>query len=246
MRIMKQLLHILYQPYKWLIFLPLFLFGTVFFVCIGIIVLVFFDDRMANRTAGVWWARFNAYITPVRVLATGREYVKKGRSYIVVANHQSLFDILVLYGWLGFDLKWVMKKELRRIPVFGYAGEKGGNIYIDRSNPSAAYESLAVAKERIVKGTSIIILPEGTRSRTGELGEFKRGAFWLAQHLGLPLLPVTLDGTRRVLPARSLDLFPGTVRMVIHPPIEPDNRPFDDIISEVRARIQKGLSCCSD
>lgn len=120
--------------------------------------------------------------------------------------------------------------------------KRGGNIFIDRSNPAAAYVSLAEARHRIVNGTSIIILPEGTRSRTGELGEFKRGAFWLAQSLGLPILPITIVDTRKILPSNSLDLFPGTARMIIHRPIEPGDRPFDEVIDEVRSTILSGFA----
>ena len=234
----------MYQPYKWLIFAPLLVISTCFFVGLGVIIIILFDDRVANRTTGVWWSRFNSFITPMRVTVVGRENVKKNQSYVVVSNHQSLYDIFVLFGWLGIDLKWVIKKELRTFPVFGYAAEKGGNILIDRSNPREAYESLEKANHKIRDGTSIIILPEGTRSRTGELGEFKKGAFWLAQQLDLPILPVTIVGTRNIIPPKTLDLFPGRATMRIHEPVdirEYDEGSFDNIINDVRDTIQEGL-----
>ncbi|MCU0848433.1 MAG: 1-acyl-sn-glycerol-3-phosphate acyltransferase [Spirochaetes bacterium] len=151
---------------------------------------------------------------------TGRENIVKGRSYVVIANHQSHYDILVLYGWLGINIKWVIKSELRKVPVFGYAGEIGGNIYIDRSSPEALRITLNAARSKIVDGTSIIILPEGTRTLTGELGEFKNGAFVIARELNLPVLPVTITGTRRILPPGGWNVFPGTAIMTIHPAIE--------------------------
>ena len=235
---------LLYQPYKWLVFLPLFALSTCFFVGLGVVLIFFFDDRAANRIAGAWWARFNAYITPIKVKVEGKENVEKGRSYIVCSNHMSSYDIFLLFGWLGIDLKWVIKKELRAYPVFGYAVEKGGNIVIDRSNPREAYRSLENARQKVAGGTSIIMLPEGTRSRTGELGEFKKGAFVLARELGLPILPVTITGTREILPPRTLDLLPGKATMRIHPPVDVNRfsgEPLEKLIHDVREIIRGGL-----
>jgi 1-acyl-sn-glycerol-3-phosphate acyltransferase len=122
-RTSKSFPRLLYQPYKWLVFLPLLLLSTCFFVALGVILIILFDDRAANRIAGVWWARFNASITPMRVTVIGRENIARDQSYIVASNHLSSYDIFVLFGWLGIDLKWVIKKELRKYPVFGYATE---------------------------------------------------------------------------------------------------------------------------
>ncbi len=241
---MKRFLRLLYQPYKWLIFFPLFALFTCILVLMGIIVLLIFDDYAANRTTGVWWARITGFITPMAVKVRGREHIKKKQSYIIVSNHQSMYDVLVLYGWLGVDLKWVIKKELRKVPVIGFAAEKGGNIFIDRSDPKAAYESLQQARKKVVNGTSIIILPEGTRSRNGEVGEFKKGAFCLARELKLPILPVTIMNTGKILPTGTFDLFPGRAIMKIHQPIDTascDEASFDELIVTVRDIIRSGL-----
>jgi 1-acyl-sn-glycerol-3-phosphate acyltransferase len=243
-RASRRVLRLLYQPYKWLVFLPLLVLSTCFFVGLGVIFIIIFDDRVANRTTGVWWARFNSLITPMRVTVLGRENIVKSQSYIVASNHQSSYDIFVLFGWLGIDLKWVIKKELKKYPVFGYATEKGGNIIIDRSNAKEAYESLQKARQKIVNGTSIIMLPEGTRSRSGELGEFKKGAFWLAQELKLPILPVTITGTRGILPPKTLDLFPGRATLRIHAPVDIeayDEASTDRLTKDVRDIIKRGL-----
>ncbi len=241
---LRRTLRLLYQPYKWLLFLPLLILSTCFFVGLGVIIIFILNDRVANRTTGVWWARFNSFITPMLVTVLGREHIEKKKSYIVVSNHQSHYDIFVLYGWLGIDLKWVIKKELRKVPVFGYAAEKGGNVLIDRSNPKEAYADLERARSRITGGTSLIILPEGTRSRDGSLGEFKKGAFQIALDLGLPILPVSITGTRRILPPGTFDLFPGRAVMRIHEPVEAsryDKSSLDRLIAEVRERIRKGI-----
>lgn len=210
----------------------------------GIVMLPFVGDLVVNRTVLVWWARFNSFMIPMRVTVGGRENIVKGRSYVIVSNHQSLIDSILLVGWLKTDIKWVMKKELRKVPVFGYAAEKGGQIIIDRSNPKAAYESLRRADEKIAGGTSIVILPEGTRSRTGQLGEFKKGAFWLSLNLGIPILPVSIINTRNILPPDTLDLFPGRAVLKIHQPVDVgqyDEVSMERLISDVRHIVQTGL-----
>jgi 1-acyl-sn-glycerol-3-phosphate acyltransferase len=154
------------------------------------------------------------------VHVSGRENIQKGRSYVIISNHQSLYDIFLIYGWLGIDIKWIMKKELARIPGIGIGSKKVGHIFLDRSNPRVALESLNEAKRKLVNGTSVVIFPEGTRSKTGEITTFKKGAFKLALDLELPILPITLSGTKDILPTGTLDVKPGRARMVIHKPIE--------------------------
>ncbi len=240
----NRFLYILYQPYKWLFFMPLFLMGTCVFVFLGVIIAFLTNDRIAHKTTGVWWSRFSAFFTPIAVDVIGRENIDRNRSYMVVANHQSNYDILVLYGWLGIDIKWVMKMELRKVPVFGFAGEAGGNIYIDRSSPEALKDTLETTKRKLVNGTSIVMLPEGTRSRNGEIGMFKRGAFVISRELDLPILPITICNSREILPPGTLDLYPGRITMKIHEPVDIGKFPGDDIetlIEHVRSVIKNGL-----
>lgn len=210
----------LYQPYKWLVFAPLLALLTGAFAVAAVALLVFIRPRVVARLTGVPWARTLARLIPMRVRVDGREHLDPRRSYVLVSNHQSQCDILVLYGWLGVDFKWVMKQELRRVPGIGIACDRLGHIFIDRSDHAAAVATLAAARAKIVDGTSVIFFPEGTRSRDGRLLPFKRGAFRMALDLGLPILPLTVAGTRDVLPAGTADLLPGSVRLVIHPPVE--------------------------
>lgn len=240
---MARLPYMLYQPYKWLIFLPLFVLATVFFIMLGILIFLFFDSNMASRTTGVWWSRFACFTTPICVTVRGRDNVAKGQSYVVAANHVSLYDILVLYGFLKIDIKWAMKVELLRIPLFGLAGKLGGNIYIDRSNPTAAYATLRAAKEKLIGGISLMMLPEGTRSRTGQLLPFKSGAFVISSELNLPILPVSIIGTSKILPPDTFNLFPGRVMMIIHPSMDPDDFAGDieAFKTAIRDVIQGGI-----
>ncbi|HSO21242.1 MAG TPA: lysophospholipid acyltransferase family protein, partial [Desulfosarcina sp.] len=159
----------------------------------------------------------------------------------IVSNHQSHFDIFVLYGWLDIDFKWVMKQELRKVPVIGIACERLGHIYVDRSNREAALASINAAKQRIVDGTSVLFFPEGTRSRDNRMRPFKKGAFRMALDLQLPILPITIQGTRDILPSDTLDLFPGRVTMTIHPPIaveDYDHTQLDSLIARTRQVIE--------
>jgi 1-acyl-sn-glycerol-3-phosphate acyltransferase len=236
--------YILYQPYKWLIFIPLFVLSTVFCIFLGIVIIFLSGPDAANRIAGRAWARFNCFITPLKVDVIGRENVIEHQSYVVVANHQSSFDIFVLWGFLGIDTRWVMKKELRKVPLFGLAGKLGGNIYIDRSEKKGAYERLKDARKILVNGVSLIMLAEGTRSRDGNLRAFKKGAFVMSLDLGMPLLPVSIVDTKYILPSGTYDLFPGRVTLVIHEPLSSegyDEGNLDALILKVRGVIQEGI-----
>jgi len=174
------------------------------------------------------------------VSVEGKENIDPTTSYIIVSNHQSALDIFLVYGWLGIDIKWVMKKELRKIPGIGFGSAKVGHIFLDRSNKRAAVESLAIAKRKLVNGTSVVIFPEGTRSDSGIPGNFKRGAFKLAIDLNLPVLPVSLINTRNVLPNNTMNIRPGKVKMVIHEPIgisKFSDENMAELISRTREQI---------
>jgi len=202
------------------------------------------NPRFASRFFATRWARILARLTPIRVTVRGAEHADRNRRYVVVCNHQSQYDILVIYGWLDLDLKWVMKQELRKIPGIGIGCEKAGHIFIDRSNPRSARASVQKALERLGDGVGILFFAEGTRSLDGRLLPFKKGAFRLAIEQQLPVLPVTLIGTREILPAKTLNLFPGHATMLIHPAIETRNMAagqVDELLELTRQTIESGL-----
>lgn len=241
---MRKITYLFYQPYKWLFFFPFIIFNTLFFGLLGVIIASLISQKAGGRFAGAIWARTNAFFTPMFVSVSGKEKIQKNTSYIIIPNHQSYYDIFLIYGWLGIDIKWVMKKELRKIPGLGIASEKIGHIFLDRSNNKEALDSLNQAKKKLINGSSIVIFPEGTRSATGDIQPFKRGAFKLAFDLGLPILPVTLIGTKDILPTNSFNLLPGKVSMVIHEPIDIKKYSEEDVrklMSEVSAIISKPL-----
>ncbi len=147
-----------------------------------------------------------------------KNYPKK--SYVIAANHQSIYDIFVVYGWLPMIFKWVMKAELRKIPLVGKACESAGHIFIDRKNPVAAKKSLDRAEAQLRNGVSVVVFPDGTRTYTGQMGKFKKGAFRMATDLQLPIVPVTLRGCFERLPRNGFVVTPGLIEMIIHEPVE--------------------------
>lgn len=208
--------------YSWLVFVPLMAATTLLLGALCLLLVPFLPaDRVARLTA-VPWARLCLLYSGVRVDVHGREHLQPGQSYVIVANHLSQFDIFVLYGYLGVDFRWVMKHELRRMPVIGICCEKLGHIFINRSDTQAAIASLNQARTRLANGASVLFFPEGTRSRTGQLKTFKKGAFKMAQDLQLPVLPVTLTGTFEILPPETARLHPGQhAQITLHPAIFP-------------------------
>jgi 1-acyl-sn-glycerol-3-phosphate acyltransferase len=168
------------------------------------------------------WARNIVRNARIELDVAGRDHLVPGETYLVMSNHQSLYDIPVLFQVAGPNIRMITKQELFKVPIFGNALEAGGFIAIDRSNRHAALRSLERARALLASGTHVWIAPEGTRSRTGELLPFKKGAFYLALEAALPILPVTLQGTRDALEARGLRSRAGArVRVTLHPKIDP-------------------------
>jgi 1-acyl-sn-glycerol-3-phosphate acyltransferase len=137
-----------------------------------------------------------------------------------MANHQSNFDIPVLLGHLAVQFRWLAKVELFKIPIFGRAMRKVGYISIDRYDRESAFKSLDVAANKIKSGVSVLIFPEGTRSRDGKIRPFKKGGFVMAIDSGVPIVPVVITGTRAIMPKGKFRIYPGQVSMVIHKPID--------------------------
>ncbi len=241
---MRKLLYLLYQPYKWLILVPVFAASTVGFAGLAITLAILISPRVGSVVCGTAWARLNAWLTPMRVTVAGRRWVDREQSYVIAANHQSGYDVFLIYGWLGLDFKWVMKQELRKVPALGIGCEKLEHVFIDRSNTEAAIRTIEAAKERVRDGTSVLFFPEGTRSEDGRLLPFKKGAFRMAMDLGLPILPVTLVGTRDIMPPKTLSVFPGRARLIFHPPVEVAGLDLADVkplMDRVRATIESAL-----
>ena len=142
------------------------------------------------------------------------------RPYIYMPNHQSNFDIPVLLGHLKVQFRWLAKMELFKIPIFGRAMRKAGYISIDRNNRKSAINSLKAAAEKIKNGVSVLIFPEGTRSRDGKIRPFKKGGFVMAIESGVPIVPVVISGTREIMTKGKFRVNPGQIHMRILTPID--------------------------
>lgn len=177
------------------------------------------DERLTE------WAADMLALADIQLSVSGREHLGRGETFVVMSNHQSHFDVPVAYASIPGRLRMVGKTELFRIPVFGRAMRVAGFVEVNRGDRAQAVSALDGARAALGAGTNIWIAPEGTRSESGALGPFKKGGFHLALGAGARIVPVSIDGTRDVLPAHSRAVKRGqAVRVVIGEPI--DTRAF--------------------
>jgi 1-acyl-sn-glycerol-3-phosphate acyltransferase len=186
----------------------------------------------------------NVYIFGTRLAVRGKEKIEKGRTYIVMSNHQSLVDPWVLIGKLPLQLRWTIKTEVKKIPIFGYALERMGHIYVGSRKRKDTALTLKGAVQKIREGSSLAIFPEGTRSNDGHLQKFHKGGAIIAIRSGVPILPVTINGSRFMLPKGTLALMPGKIEVIVGDSIDPgmfDENRKDELMSVVKSAIQQNL-----
>jgi 1-acyl-sn-glycerol-3-phosphate acyltransferase len=203
------------------------------------------DDRLAA------WAPRVLERAGVTLTVHGREHVDPLRPAVLMSNHASFYDIPVVYAAFGGNLRMVAKKELFKIPIVGAAMRESGMIEVDRGNRVQAVQSLAAGTKALVEsGSSVWIAPEGTRTKTGELGPFKKGGFRLALDTGLPILPISLRNTGKILPPHAVRTNTGIdVTATFHAPIDtapyaadPDRKgAIERLMARVREAIASGL-----
>ena len=165
------------------------------------------------------WSRLILCTTGVRVDVAGLERLVSGRTYLFVANHQSIYDIPILFWSLPYQLRIIAKESLGRFPFLGWHLRRTGHMLVDRSRPDRA-AIFSWASRLTVKGLSLIVFPEGTRSRAGRVGRFKGGSFYMALEAGMPIVPLSVIGSRHVMLKGRLATYPGHVRLVVHDPID--------------------------
>lgn len=234
---------ILYYIYFFLIAVPLLLTAT-FLACVVTLI----GTSVGN--GAYWgykppsvWARIFCWLSLVRVTVRGRENIDRKTSYVFVANHQGAYDIFAVYGYLGHNFKWMMKRSLRKIFLVGYTCERAGHIFVDRSSPTAVRHTIETAEKRLRDGMSLVVFPEGARTFDGRMGPFKKGAYQLALEFKLPLVPITIDGSFNVMPRTSKLPRPGHVILTIHHPISAPRTEADreNIMAETREAIASSL-----
>ena len=211
-------------PYHW--------FRTVFFLIPAITIYTIvcgaaslisslFDRRghFAHACARAWsWLILRT--TGVEVTVTGLEKLTPGKTYIFVSNHQSIYDTPVIFDSLPYQLRIIAKESLAKFPVLGWHLKRGVHLFVDRRDPDRA-GILKRWRALVSDGLSLIIYAEGTRSDDGQVARFKAGSFLLAIQAGLPIVPLSIVGTRAVMPKGRLRTEPARVSLIIHDPIQP-------------------------
>lgn len=207
---------------------------------------ILFTVIVPNGDPLVWFARPWAWsilaVSGVKVRARGLESLREIGPVLYVTNHQSHFDVLALLRVLPGQYRMIAKKELFRIPVFGWAIGAAGFISIDRANREQAIRGLDRAAQTLARGRSIVIFAEGTRSRDGSLLPFKKGGFVLAMRSGRPIVPVTISGSRAVLARDSLAVQPGPVDVVFGAPIPTKDAERDALMDATRRAVEAGYT----
>lgn len=197
------------------------------------------DQRLAQ------WSGAIVRRARIQLEVVGAERAAPGESFVLMSNHQSLYDVPVIYQALQRRIRMVAKQELFRVPIWGRAMHRAGFISLDRANRERSHETLLASADILHAGTSIWIAPEGTRSKDGQLQPFRKGGFHLAMQSGCRILPITIIGTRAVLPAKSAHVSDGrTVKVVVHSPVDPrdfGDQGRDELIERVKSAIASGL-----
>lgn len=225
-----------------LLFPPFALLSTLFFCVVAV------GGGLLGAPRGLYdwvhrnWSRSLLAVAGIELRVRGLEHLQRNRASIVAANHQSTFDIWALMAALPLSLRFVAKKELSRIPLFARACRAAGHVFIDRQDRGGAIEAIRDAGERMRRdGLALVLFPEGTRSKTGDLAPFKRGTFALAIETQAPLVPVAIDGSREVLPPGAGTPRRGTITVLCGPPLRLVGRTAEDR-DEVLRRTRAALA----
>ncbi len=186
------------------------------------------------------WSWLILATTGVRVRVSGFDHLVRGRTYVFVANHQSIYDIPVLFATLPFQLRIIAKESLGHFPFLGWHLSRTGHMLVDRRRPDRA-SIFSWADRLTADGLSLIVFPEGTRSADGRLGPFKAGSFHLALQAGLPIVPISIIGSRHVMRKGGMTTCPGEVLLVVHEPMIIDQAvsPATGDVRSLAARVRE-------
>lgn len=237
---------LIYRIYQLFIALPILLVCTMLTCIITIIGSFIGGAHFWGYYPAKIWSMVMCRLLLLPIKIKGKENVDKKSSYVFVANHQGAFDIFLVYGFIGRNFKWMMKKSIRNIPLVGKACESARHIFVDKTGPKKIQETYNKAREILKEGTSLVVFPEGARSFTGHMGVFKRGAFQLADELQLPVVPVTINGPFDVLPRTKGFYFVNfhKLEMTIHQPIMPKGKGPENVkqtLEEAYEVVMSGL-----
>jgi 1-acyl-sn-glycerol-3-phosphate acyltransferase len=222
--------------------LNVFIFFHTLVFSLWAILLSIFDEngKLCHFYCAVPWAKVVLWICGVKVDVKGLENVDSEVPRVYATNHQSYFDIFALFACLPVSFRFVLKQELMRIPIFGFAMKSAGHVAVDRTDHRKAVKSMDEAAEKMERGASMVIFPEGTRSEDGRLQPFKTGGFRLAMKAGFDVVPVAIINSRHIVPKGSLRINKGTFGLNIGQPIsvrDYSKRDVDRLMKRVRDAI---------
>lgn len=195
-------------------------------------------NRLSNPLMKIW-TKAVLFIYGIKVNIYGQENIDAGKGKIYISNHASYLDIFVQLAYLPDNVRMIYKKEINKVPLLGWAMMCAGFVALDRDRVRDAMKSLDKAAERVRNGLSVVIYPEGTRTSDGNVGEFKRGMFFLADKSKADIIPVSLSGTFKLMPGGSSKVKPGTVDMVIDKPVK--YRKDKELLNEIRDIVIKNI-----
>jgi len=227
-------------------------FGTLSMIILGLLAILgglINPSGDLGHLCGRLWGRLVVWLSGVKVEIQGLEHVDRYNPQILMANHQGSFDIWVLMGYLPIQFRWLVKKELFDIPILGRAMRRAGYVAVDRQDQRRARHDLREALKRLEGGRSLLIFPEGTRTRTGQVGEFKRGGFLLATLSGRPIVPICIQGSFQIMPKGRFWIAPRKVKVTILPPIPTsglDRQAQRELPAKIRRLIISHLATPSD
>lgn len=238
---MKKIFSLIYEI---LIFIPFGIIATMFTAIIVIIGVTIGNKDFWSYYPPKYWSKFICFLALCPIEVKNKTKLDQNQSYIFIPNHQSIFDVFLIYGYLGQNIKWVQKKELHNIPLVGKASEMAGHVFLDQKNLKAMPAAIKEAESRITSGISLVIFPEGARTKSGKMQRFKRGPFIIAKELNLSLVPITINGAFNVMPINSFWLNPHKMQLVIHDPIPTTNADIENLqplIDECHKAVNRDL-----
>ena len=230
----------LYRIYQLFIAAPLVALLTLLTTLVTTLGCILGNGHFWGYYPGKCWSWLTIRILLLPVKVEGREHLNKKQSYVFVSNHQGAFDIFLIYGFLGRNFKWMMKYQLRKMPFIGMACQAAHHIFVDKRGTAKIKQTYLEARQTLKDGMSLVVFPEGARTFTGHMGDFKRGAYMLASDLQLPVVPLTINGSFQVMP-RMRDMkwvqwHPLT--LTIHEPIPPKEQSPENITATLQESYQ--------
>ena len=241
----REIVKYLYRIYQLLIALPIIIVASIITSLTTTVGCLLGNGPFWGYHPGRLWARLIIRVLLLPIKVEGREHLKDKQSYVFVCNHQGAFDIFIIYGFLGRNFKWMMKRQLRKMPLVGVACEAAHHIFVDKSGPHKIRDTYSKAREILREGMSLVVFPEGSRTFTGHMGKFRRGAFMLADELQLPVCPLTINGSFDILPrtrgfVNIVNWHP--LRLTIHEPIYPIGKGPENVEATMRQAYDSVMS----